>query len=126
MSLDIESLKQQDWKNILFSFEGRALRNVYWLAGCVLPIIFLVLLNALLSVIGGLFSTIIMFIVNICMLWLSLAIGAKRLHDLDHSAWFLLLHLIPGLGSLVLLIWLGFVRGTEGPNRFGITAASIL
>lgn len=47
-----------------------------------------------------------------------LAVGARRLHDSDHSAWWLLLILIPALGWLVLLVWYVF-PSTPFDNRFG-------
>jgi uncharacterized membrane protein YhaH (DUF805 family) len=47
-----------------------------------------------------------------------LALGARRLHDIDKSGWFLLLALIPLIGALILLVW--FVRRPDpAPNRFG-------
>ena len=46
-------------------------------------------------------------------------VGIKRCHDLNLSGWFLLLYFLPGLGNLVILIMLGFIPGTRGPNRYG-------
>lgn len=43
----------------------------------------------------------------------------KRLHDRDMSGWWWLLNFVPLIGALVLLILVGFLRGTPGPNRFG-------
>ncbi len=48
----------------------------------------------------------------------SIAIGVRRLHDLDRSGWWLLLVFIPLIGAIVLLIWY-CAKGTAGPNRFG-------
>ena len=75
------------------------------------------------------------------LIWVGLAVGAKRLHDRDKSAWWLLLfYAVPSvlssaadriegggiilhLVSFAITIWaiieLGFLRGTIGPNRFG-------
>ena len=47
-----------------------------------------------------------------------LAVSVRRLHDGDRSGWFVLLHFIPLIGSIILLIWF-CTRGTDGPNRFG-------
>jgi len=46
----------------------------------------------------------------------SLAVGARRLHDTDRSAWFLLLWLIPLVGWIVLIVWL--IQEGKEPNRF--------
>ncbi|MEE9544269.1 MAG: DUF805 domain-containing protein [Rhodospirillales bacterium] len=51
--------------------------------------------------------------------WTSLAVGAKRCHDRGRSGWFQLISLIPLIGSLWLLVELGFLKGKEGENRFG-------
>jgi uncharacterized membrane protein YhaH (DUF805 family) len=69
-----------------------------------------------------------------------IAVGIKRLHDRNKTGWWLLVfYLVPGLISTVgtrmhglailnlvstaILIWmiveLGFLRGTPGPNRYG-------
>lgn len=48
----------------------------------------------------------------------SLAVTVRRLHDSGKSAWWLLLLLIPGVGQLVLLIFM--LLGSErAVNRFG-------
>ncbi|MBV9314357.1 MAG: DUF805 domain-containing protein [Pseudonocardia sp.] len=46
------------------------------------------------------------------------AVQIRRLHDTDRSGWWLLIGLIPFIGSLVLLIFF-ILDGTRGPNRFG-------
>jgi uncharacterized membrane protein YhaH (DUF805 family) len=51
-------------------------------------------------------------------IWTSLAIQVKRWHDMDKSGWCVLFNLIPCAG-IVIIVFLGFVRGTTGPNRFG-------
>lgn len=48
----------------------------------------------------------------------SLAVSARRLHDTDRSAWWLLIAFVPLIGVIVLLVFF-CGRGTSGPNRFG-------
>jgi uncharacterized membrane protein YhaH (DUF805 family) len=55
---------------------------------------------------------------NLAVLLPGIAIGVRRLHDLDRSGWWLLIFLIPLIGPIILLIWF-CTKGTEGPNRFG-------
>jgi uncharacterized membrane protein YhaH (DUF805 family) len=84
---------------------------------------------------------IFFFLAFIPLLWIGLALGAKRLHDRNKSAWWLILfYLVPGvldsigeqfggaslvfsLAAFALSIWglveLGFLRGTVGPNQYG-------
>ena len=50
----------------------------------------------------------------------NLAVGARRLHDIDRTACWLLLGLVPVVGFLVPLFF--YVRrGTPGSNRFGVS-----
>ena len=55
---------------------------------------------------------------GLMMGWMGFCILAKRCHDRNHSAWFLLIGLIP-LANLWLLVNLFFWRGTRAANRFG-------
>jgi uncharacterized membrane protein YhaH (DUF805 family) len=45
-----------------------------------------------------------------------LAVGARRLHDIDKSGWLQLLYFIPLIGWLILVYW-AIQEGKE-PNRF--------
>lgn len=42
-----------------------------------------------------------------------------RLHDRDHSAWWLLWFLVPGLGEVVLFVTVALLGTDPRPNRFG-------
>ncbi|MCH7865584.1 MAG: DUF805 domain-containing protein [Proteobacteria bacterium] len=57
--------------------------------------------------------------VAVLQLWISLAISVKRYHDRDRKGWWLLIALIPIIGVLWIFVVLGFLKGTEGANRFG-------
>ena len=48
----------------------------------------------------------------------SIAVGVRRLHDIDKSGWWLLLYFILIVGWIPLLVWAART-GTMGPNRFG-------
>lgn len=58
----------------------------------------------------------LMGIIYFCVAMLILP--AKRLHDLDKSAWWLLLYLVPFV-SFPFMIWLFVSSGNKGENRFG-------
>jgi uncharacterized membrane protein YhaH (DUF805 family) len=59
------------------------------------------------------------FVVCVVLFVGSLAGAVKRLHDRDRSGWFYLIFFVPVIGTLWLLVELGFLRGTQGENRFG-------
>ena len=48
----------------------------------------------------------------------TLAVGARRLHDIDRTGWWQLLWCVPVFGWIVLIVW-ACGRGQEWPNRFG-------
>jgi uncharacterized membrane protein YhaH (DUF805 family) len=116
-----------DWKKFLFSFEGRISRKAYWIYFVVSLLLGIGLQVAAIGT-GG-FSMepnaappsipIWFWLVQIPLLWIGLAVMAKRWHDQDRSGWWTLLILIPFLGFLIVIIMLGFIGGTPGPNRFG-------
>jgi uncharacterized membrane protein YhaH (DUF805 family) len=47
-----------------------------------------------------------------------LATHIKRWHDLDHSGWMFLLNFTL-IAQPFIFVYLGFFKGTKGPNRFG-------
>jgi uncharacterized membrane protein YhaH (DUF805 family) len=139
---------------LLFSFQGRINRKPWWLVGLALLGIMLVLSIAAavvagsaiinddpMAMIGALGGMVIFFLVlMVPLIWIGLALGAKRLHDRNKSAWWLLVfYVLPGivdaignqfgvsfifsLAAFALSIWglveMGFLRGTIGPNQYG-------
>ena len=120
------------WTQLLFSFEGRIGRAPYWyfvLAMCVLFGVAFVALGAALFGAASLdtqappagvgMATGLLPLLSLLLLWPSLAICAKRWHDVDKSAWWVLIALVPVVGGLVALVFNGFVAGTAGANRYG-------
>ena len=111
---------------VWFSIDGRVGRSVYWL-WYFLPIFVINIVAPILDeIIGTLYMTssgvpigIIATAVGIFSLWPMIAVGAKRCHDRNRSGWYQLVYLIPFFGALWMFIYLGFLAGTEGSNRFG-------
>ena len=48
----------------------------------------------------------------------SLALGARRLHDINRTGWWLLLLFVPVIGWIVLIVW-AIERGDKGTNKYG-------
>ncbi len=118
-----------------FSFEGRIRRSRFWLA-YVLPLMILSILGTVLDISLGFLVledastpedgfafevrgfgpfTLIGVVLSI---WGGLASQVKRWHDRDKSGWWVLVAIIP-LVQIWGFIVVGFLRGTDGPNRFG-------
>ncbi|RPJ12582.1 MAG: DUF805 domain-containing protein [Deltaproteobacteria bacterium] len=89
------------------TFEGRASRSEYW---------WFFLFTLLASVASGIVSETLSALFSLGVLLPSLAVGARRLHDVNRSGWFLLLWFIPVVGWIVLILW-AIQEGKE-PNRF--------
>jgi len=57
-------------------------------------------------------------LVGLALLLPSWGVLVRRLHDTNHSGWFMFIALIPLVGWVLLLVILA-TDGTPGPNRFG-------
>ena len=96
------------------TFAGRAARSEYWY-WTLFTVIANMVAGILDSVLGSL--GLIGLIVSLTLLLPGIAVSARRLHDLERTAWWLLIALT-GIGLILLLIW-DCIKGTTGPNRFG-------
>jgi uncharacterized membrane protein YhaH (DUF805 family) len=68
----------------------------------------------------GLLTMALLLIVTVPVaIWAGWALAVKRVHDRDHNWYFVLIGLIPLVGSIWLFVELQFLKGTEGDNRFG-------
>lgn len=148
----------------LFSFDGRMGRQDFWMTTLTIWAVNIVMFVVLLTVGWGTIVALAAqantidkedgvavlramaplipvfggwFLLQLALIWPQLAVCAKRLHDRDQSAMWLLLYvganvviLIPIIGLFLaipfgfgLRIWwlvnLGCLEGTLGPNRYG-------
>ena len=101
---------------VWFSFQGRIGRQTYWLK-YFLPWLGLNIVAGIIDATTGVPA--VGLVVGLVGIWVGIAAGAKRCHDRDRTGWFQLIVLIPIIGAIWLLIELGFLKGTEGENRFG-------
>jgi uncharacterized membrane protein YhaH (DUF805 family) len=108
--------ERMGWSRLLWSFDGRVGRRDYWLRFA-LPALIVNLIGQ--AAAEALESIVLGLVVGVLVFWASIAVGAKRCHDRDRSGWFQLISIIPIVGTVWLIVELGFLRGTPGPNRFG-------
>lgn len=99
------------------TFSGRAARSEFW---------YWTLFNVLLGIGAGILDGALLSdndyspissLVSLALFLPSLAVAFRRLHDIDRTAWWLLLG-FTGIGIIVLIYW-DCQKGTDGPNRFG-------
>lgn len=89
-------------------FSGRARRKEYWMF-----LLITVMIAVLLGVLEGMLGLpgVISWIYQLAMLIPSLAVGVRRMHDTNHSGWWLLLPIV----NLVFAV----TGGQRADNRFG-------
>ena len=97
---------------------GRVGRASFWVHGVAVPLGMALLLRALFDI-ARLPAEQGEEWVSLLLAWPFAAVSAKRWHDRDRSAWWVLLLLLPVVGVVWLLLDNGLVRGTPGRNRFG-------
>ena len=104
---------------LLFSFQGRISRKTFWIFNGFIFIagMALGLITEPVQTIEDISTAHIFFM--LWMLWPNMAIQAKRWHDQDKSALWLLVNFIPYIGPLWALASNGITPGTKGENRFG-------
>ena len=118
-------------QSLLFSFQGRVNRAKFWLVHVVMWVVLLIVFSAILGSAAmssdpqaalqsvGAVGGIILLVVYILALWIGLAIAAKRWHDRNKSAWWILIVFVPVVGPFWYLIECGFLKGTTGANKYG-------
>lgn len=94
-------------------FSGRGSRSEYW---------WFVLAYIVVAVVTGLIHEVVYLVAILAFLLPLLAAGARRLHDIGKSGWWLLLGLIPLIG-LVLLYFMVQPSQPES-NEYGAPAAA--
>ena len=97
------------YQQLLFSFEGRVPRQIFWIAwGIGVAVSFAVF-----------FASPIWAIASLVLIWPQIAIGCKRFHDFGKSGWLQLIGLLPFVGGLLVLVWAGITPSDPGDNIYG-------
>ena len=94
------------------NFEGRATRAEFWWF-----VLFNFVIGLILGVLGKV-GAILSGIWGLGILLPQLGLGARRLHDINKSGWYLLLAFIPLVGAIILIIWLA-KEGDPTENQYG-------
>jgi uncharacterized membrane protein YhaH (DUF805 family) len=90
-------------------FNGRAARPEFW---------WFALFQFLVVCILGMVHNMLGNLASLALLLPGLAVGARRLHDINKTAWLLLLWIIPVIGWILLIYW-AVQPSDPGPNNYG-------
>ena len=95
-------------------FNGRARRAEYWyfLLFDFIIAMGLVFIEGLLGITPHTDESVLFWVYNLAVLIPSIAVGVRRMHDVNKSGWFLLVPIY----SFILTI----TEGTKGDNRYGL------
>ena len=102
-------------------FGGRSRRKEYWYF-----VLFSLIVSLVLSAVDALLGTfssstnvgLLGGIYGLAIIIPSIAVSVRRLHDIDRTGWWVLISLVPVIGTIVLLVF-AVLDGTPGENRFG-------
>ena len=118
----------ENYKNVVFNnyanFEGRARRREYWLFYLANAIIYLILFlsyclcRCLGSSIYMDIFCLVLLLFNLVLFIPNLALSVRRLHDTNRSGWWVLISLIPTIGTIIFFVF-SVLPGTEGENEYG-------
>jgi len=96
-------------------FSGRARRQEYWMF-FLFNFIITIVLSILERVLG--LNGVLTIIYGLLTLLPSLAVGVRRLHDSGKAGWWILIGLIPFIGTIVLIIFF-CIDSEEHDNQYG-------
>jgi uncharacterized membrane protein YhaH (DUF805 family) len=101
-------------QNKYAQFDGRARREEYWMY-----FLFYILIDIAVSIVGYvLHMKFLSSIFGLGLLIPTIAVAARRLHDINRSGWWQLLALIPIIGWIIVLIWYVTDSDSES-NQYG-------
>jgi uncharacterized membrane protein YhaH (DUF805 family) len=100
-------------------FSGRARRSEFWyfVLWTFLVSVVASIIDVVLGTRWGSGSGLVETLADLALLLPTLAVGARRLHDISRSGWWLLVGLVPCAGFIVLVVF--FVLDSHADNRYG-------
>ena len=110
----VESAKRNLTTSTYAQFSGRASRSEYWWFALAS---FLVIMAA--GIVDGVAGTFLVTLLAYLFLIIpGIAVSVRRLHDVDRSGTYLLLNVVPVIGSIIVFIW-AVTPGDKKANEYG-------
>jgi uncharacterized membrane protein YhaH (DUF805 family) len=95
-------------------FTGRSARREYWMFTLVSFIVTCIIL----LIEYAIHFPYLNIIYSLAVLLPSIGVAMRRLHDTNHSGWWLFIALIPLIGAIILLVFV-IEDSTPGDNKYG-------
>jgi uncharacterized membrane protein YhaH (DUF805 family) len=105
------------YSSFYFSFRGRVSRQAYWFF-MVAPSVLLGILFGVVAHFAEHASFVSLVLLAPVLLWSSVAVSLKRLHDIGMSGWWTVLCFIPYLNFIAAIV-MGLIPGQTGANAYG-------
>lgn len=91
-------------------FTGRAQRAEFW---------WFVLFNFIIGLLLGWVSETLSSLYGLAVLLPAIGVGIRRLHDIGRTGWWMLLHFLPIIGTIIMIFF--YVQDSEeGSNEYGL------
>ncbi|MBC7271754.1 MAG: DUF805 domain-containing protein [Streptomyces sp.] len=95
-------------------FSGRARRKEYWMF-----VLFYLIFYVVLAAVGAAIDAVwLPVLLTVALLLPGLGVNVRRLHDTGRSGWWILIGLVPLVGSIVMLVFT-CSDSQPGPNQYG-------
>ena len=105
-------------------FDGRSGRPEFWWFTLANLIVVAVLWIVLGVAVGFSTAQLVVDLYSLGVLLPSIGVEIRRLHDTNRSGWWILIAIIPIVGSIILIVFLASA-GTAGANRYGEAPAPV-
>ena len=97
------------------TFNGRASRHEFW---CFFIFYMWVWILMLVLLVAEPMMAPLFFLIGLSAILPMFSVSVRRLHDIDRSAYWMLISFVPVIGSYA-LSWMMTCPGTKGENRYG-------
>ena len=93
------------WKNS-FNYSGRARRKEYWMFSLINFLVYVVLMvvAGVISSPDSMLGAGLIAIYGLAVIFPSIAVGVRRLHDTSRSGWWMLITFVPFIGGIWFLV----------------------
>ena len=110
----VESAKRNLATGTYAQFSGRASRSEYWWFA--LASFLVVMAAGIIDVAAG--TAVVTLLAYLFLIVPGIAVSVRRLHDVNRSGTYLLLNLVPLIGSILIFIW-AVTPGDKKANEYG-------